>query len=107
MRTALKCLLVIALVLSGLHLGEPAHAGEDPLDHQLAHASHMPDIGDEDSESAPHMAHAGHHHCPLAPDGESTPVVQPGASAAAIHSSRPVTELHSLKRAPPLEPPSA
>lgn len=98
-------MLALALLASGLHLGEPAHAGENGLRHQLAHGSHMPDTGDDESRPAD-AAHASHHHCPVAPDAALGPVLPaPMKAAGTLHGSTSAS-LASFSRAPPLQPPS-
>lgn len=103
----LHVLVTLAVLWCGVHLGEPARAGEDALSHQVEHASASHLTTDAAGDPDDKIAHSGHHHCPIAPDpcagpagGSVVPVrsmVHPGRFAA----------LASLSQPPPLQPPLA
>lgn len=103
LRPVLHLVLALAVLVCGLHLGEPAHAAEDNPLHAIVHLETDADaaeLGDE----APDQA--GHHHCPMTVDPAllaSHEVFPP----ATRHCARPATALRSFTRAPPLEPPAA
>ena len=111
MRRVLHLLMAIALLVSGLHLGEDAHAHESAALHELEQ-THPPATDPNDDPGDSHdgtgkVAHAGHHHCPVAPDQDHGPALGAVLVSSADHCSRPAAALSSLTRAPPLEPPAA
>lgn len=108
MRRFLQLLVLAAVLACGIHPGEPAMAHEDAAHHLLHAESHLQTGDGEDGhQSSDRIAHAGHNHCPLAPDADST-----GGGDAPFQTAAPpfaylVKPLESLSRAPPVEPPSA
>ncbi|OYW45723.1 MAG: hypothetical protein B7Z08_03180 [Sphingomonadales bacterium 32-68-7] len=108
MHRAFNFLLLVALLVSALHMGEDAHAHESAELHHLEHA-HLADPNDDPGDShdgTGKVAHSGHHHCPIAAENHG-PTLSAPLAGAALHCVRPVAALVSLSRAPPLEPPSA
>lgn len=103
-RSVVHLLLAFAVVLCGLHVGEPAHAAEDPL-HVAAHV--LPGLDASGPEPAPAKGEpAGDHCCPMAPETAAA-AEHAIVPLFAIHCALPVAALRSLTRAPPLEPPAA
>jgi hypothetical protein len=106
-RRLLASLMMLAVLLAGLHLGEAAHAHESAGLHALEEAAALdPDDADAAGE-ADNSAHSGHHHCPAAADLARAGGTDSFALVAVPPSSDAVTALDSLSRAPPLEPPVA
>jgi hypothetical protein len=103
-RSLLHLLLALAVLLCGLHIGEPSHAEDGAGAHAVSHA--VGDAEHSDDEAPGQDEATSHHHCPMAPA-----VAAPDGPAAfatiAIHGFRPDTALGSLTRAPPLEPPAS
>lgn len=105
MRFVIRLLLALSLAWCGLHLAEPtpaqAHDGP-PGVAQLLDA----DCGELGEDAEP-SSHLHHHHCPVAADpnagatGTRLFADSNAALAARAHA------LHSLTRAPPLQPPLA
>ncbi len=104
MGSPLRLLLIVMLFWCGLHAAAPAWAHEEARAVQFAGASdELP--ADRDAPGEP--AHAGHHHCPVAPDpcaGNATGV--PVARTSSIFPPR-AAPLRSHAQAPPLQPPAA
>lgn len=103
-RSLLHMLLALAVLLCGLHIGEPAHAEDGAGAHAVSHA--IGDADHSDNEAPGRDEAASHHHCPMAP-AVAAPDGPVAFTAIAIHAARPTTTLGSLTRAPPLEPPAA
>ncbi|MCW1428109.1 hypothetical protein [Novosphingobium sp. JCM 18896] len=106
MRRVVHLLVILTVLLCGSHLS-PAEADAltDHVAEARAHAQH----GEDESPSDTHTgaAHAGHHHCPIAPDPHPAAALCRPAPLAALLFDRPVTRLRSLATAPPTQPPSA
>lgn len=104
MRAAIRLLTLLCLLWCGVHVAEPAAAHGGPVaEHQAIDAGQP-----SPSDSVPEQGtHAGHHHCPIAPDQR----LAEAAAAPALGTTRPVAAatdaLASLTRAPPLQPPAA
>ncbi|RYY28291.1 MAG: hypothetical protein EOP62_03580 [Sphingomonadales bacterium] len=104
MRFTLRLLLTLSLIWCGLHIAEPAQASAAHADQSEVAKLLEADCGAERGEPA---QHAHHHHCPVAGD--------PARDTSDLHRLSLTTApfaplaatLHSLSRAPPLQPPLA
>lgn len=106
MRRAVQLFVMLAVLVCGMHAGEPAEAHEDAGYHLLHAEAHMPADHAEEGGHSDKVAHAGHQHCPLAADHGSPPV-SPAAPFAGVQPfARDIAALESLSRAPPVEPPA-
>lgn len=103
-RSLLHMLLALAVLLCGLHIGEPAHAENGAGEHAATHA--IADTGHADSNAPDQDEGADHHHCPMAP-AIAAPDDLPVFAAVILLDTRPGASLRSLTRAPPIEPPAA
>lgn len=104
MRSAIRLLTMLCLLWCGLHIAEPAAAHGGPVaEHQAVDTAPT-----NPSDTTPEQGtHAGHHHCPVAPDQS----LADGACATTLTAATPLAPraaaLASLTRAPPLQPPAA
>lgn len=101
-RRILHLLLVFAVLLCGSQLAEPAEAAVD-----VGHAGQCLVGAADDCDDAGKVPDAGHHHCPVAPDPAFPAIRAEFPLGEAIVPFLPVAVLHSLSRAPPLDPPTA
>lgn len=102
---AFRILLLFAVLWCGLHFDEAAEAKAD-----WAYAAAESDTSGSSSdrgEEPENIAHASHHHCPIAPDPRVLANEEAVADLAALHFAKSTAALHSLAQAPPLEPPTA
>lgn len=105
MRAAIRLLTMLCLLWCGLHVAEPAAAHDVSGDTIVALAGAAPaDPCDAGSERS---AHAGHHHCPIAPDQRLAATTGAPDFTAGAPVTSPTAALASLTRAPPLQPPAA
>lgn len=105
MHRAMHLLIMIGVLLCGLHFCATAEAHDDAPRQGMFSAPH--DSGDNGAPDPAKLAHGTHHHCPVAPDPDV-----PARPAAALPPesaffARPAAPMHSLSRAPPIEPPAA
>jgi diadenosine tetraphosphatase ApaH/serine/threonine PP2A family protein phosphatase len=108
MRRLLQLFVLAAVLACGMHPGEPAQAHEDPAEHVLHAESHMPTNAEDDRrDGSGTIAHAGHSHCPMAPDPGATGDHDAPAPAAVPLFARPVKPLESFSQPPLVEPPAA
>lgn len=103
MRLAMHLLLAICLVWCGLHVAEPAEAHAAGQ----AEVSLIAEDCDKTPEGEGRAAHLHHHHCPVAPDQRLAARGSLSFSAQELRFPGRIVPLHSLSRAPPLEPPAA
>jgi hypothetical protein len=107
MRRLLSLLIILAVLGCGLQLGEKETALEVAIHHQFAlDAPLHANDGDASTGQPAKHADAGHHHCPIAPDLRSEPVLC-APVVETILTVRPVLVMPSLALAPPIEPPAA
>jgi len=105
MRQALSLFLTMAVLLCGLHIGEP-DTPHPVAAHQLAQDDGAADPAAAGHEAPGQAEDAGHHHCPVALDAAS-PAPPCAAFSDASPVARPIAALASLAQAPPTEPPLA
>lgn len=102
MRAMLHLLMMLAVMLAALHVGE-AHAHESATEHALERSVAASD--DIHPSSPSNSADQTHHHCPVAATRNVTPQLPMRALAAALHFPLAAGALGSLSQAPPIEPP--
>jgi hypothetical protein len=108
MRRLLQLFVLAAVLACGIHPGEPAEAHENPAEHLLHAESHMPANHDDPvHEGTGKVAHAGHSHCPMAPDASSPACNSAPAPATVAPFAPPAKPLESFSQPPPVEPPAA
>lgn len=107
MRRVLHILLMIAVLCCGIHLGEDAAAHEGAPAYEIEHATPLPPDDADDPCETGKVAHAGHHHCPVASDPSPGALPSEIASSDALLFCRPVAALRSRSLPPPVEPPAA
>lgn len=101
----MRLLIILGVLLCSMHLAEPASAHSS-----TGEAAFHLSVGDGDqsgSESAPKLAHGGHHHCPVAPDLGSAPSESPDLFARGPLFVAGATQLSSRILPPLLDPPLA
>lgn len=105
MYRAMRFLVLAAILWCGLHLS-PAEADQGPgLDGSewVLHDGSGDDcFGDRE---APHAAHAGHSHCPVAADDHGGFLLSPPPPIKAVLFADKAKVLMSRPQAPPVEPP--
>jgi hypothetical protein len=102
MLRALRILVITAVLLCGLHIGEDARAdeaGKQPAV-ELAFTDEAPTPAGEADQRV-------HHHCPVAQDADFALAFEDLPPSASLIFARPVSRLHSLSQAPPTQPPLA
>jgi hypothetical protein len=108
MRRMLHLLVVIAVLMCGLHIGEPAFAYDEADHHQIGQDAGQTSDSDEGSpKDSGNVGPSGHHHCPMTPDPRDMAALSGITPAEALLFAHPVDILHSLSQAPPVDPPSA
>jgi hypothetical protein len=100
----MRLLIILGVLLCSMHLAEPASAHASTKEA----AFHL-SVGDGDEsgpESAPKLAHGGHHHCPVAPDLGSAPPESRDLARGPLFVTG-ATQLSSRTLPPLLDPPLA
>lgn len=107
MRRAMHLLVALAVLWCGLHLS-PAEADESFGADGAALILQDADCeGDRTDHELPHVAHAGHSHCPVASDDGRGPVLTDPFLAEVTPFAASPKVLTSRSQAPPIEPPAA
>lgn len=105
MLRALRILTLIAVLFCALHVGEDAYAADGPAGQELAIAA---DAGSDDAPaSSEAVAHAVHHHCPMADGLSGLPALAASMTDAGLLFAKAIAMLDSLSQAPPIDPPLA
>jgi len=94
------------VLVCGLHLGERVEARDDTQAEPAAQAAAHADPCGEGHDEPGNAAHTCHHHCPNATDPRPIALAAPQDPAHPLHGALPIAALDSLRRAPPVEPPS-
>ncbi|MEJ5975615.1 hypothetical protein WG901_03145 [Novosphingobium sp. PS1R-30] len=105
MRRLVHFLVILTVLLCGTHLS-PAEADAltDHATEARAHAEHGDEVPGDSHTGA---AHAGHHHCPIAPDPHAMASQCDATPMTPLLFDRPVARLRSRATAPPIQPPAA
>lgn len=108
MSRALHLLIMLCVLMCGLHLGEPAQAHDGPAQPEYAqNAATDSDKDDRVPGESTKLGQGGHSHCPMTPEQTGAPAFAQLPLADAMLFAAPVTVLHSLSQAPPVDPPLA
>ena len=107
MHRVLHLLTIIAVLLCGLHIGEPAHAFEG-VQHALTQADEREAGQSGTADPTPaKAAHGGHAHCPVAPAHNDALEMGAIFLTRAVFSLPAIASLPSRSIAPLIEPPAA